>query len=73
MPKKQHWCGFCGKPDDEVERLLAGPCIEVCNECIDMMHKLVHTPKPIFTVKPPAKQRTVIQFDEAARKRRRKS
>lgn len=62
MGKKQHYCGFCGKDQDEVERMLAGPCIEVCNECIDMMHKMVHEPKPIFTVKAASKPRTVIPF-----------
>jgi ATP-dependent Clp protease ATP-binding subunit ClpX len=59
---RTHYCGFCGKSGDEVERLLAGPCIEICNECIDMMHKMVHEPKPILLVKPPAKPRTVIPF-----------
>lgn len=71
MPKK-HYCGFCGKEGDEVERLLAGPCIEVCNECIDMMHKIIHTPKPLLTVKPskPVKERKVIPFGEARRRAR---
>jgi ATP-dependent Clp protease ATP-binding subunit ClpX len=62
MGRKPHYCGFCGKSDDEVDRMLAGPCIEVCNECIDMMHKMVHEPKPILPVKSPAKSRTVIPF-----------
>lgn len=52
MGKKQHYCGFCGKPDDEVDRMLAGPCIEVCNECIDMMYKMVHEPKPLLPLRP---------------------
>lgn len=68
---KRHYCGFCGKSDDEVERLLAGPCIEVCNECVDMMYKLVHEPKPMLPVKPVKKPQTVISFKEAAARRRR--
>lgn len=71
MGKKQHYCGFCGKSGDETERMLAGPCIEVCNECIDLMYKLVHEPKPILPVKPAEKPRTVIPFKESAARRRR--
>lgn len=52
MGKREHYCGFCGKSYDEVERMLAGPCIEVCNECIDMMHRLIHEPRPLLPVKP---------------------
>ena len=60
---KQRWCGFCGKESEEVERLLAGPCIMVCNECIDMMHKIIHEPKPILPVKiKSGKPRVVIPF-----------
>jgi ATP-dependent protease Clp ATPase subunit len=27
-------CGFCGKTNDEVKLLLAGPITQICNECI---------------------------------------
>jgi ATP-dependent Clp protease ATP-binding subunit ClpX len=69
---KRHYCGFCGKARDEVERMLAGPCIEVCNECIDMMHKMIHEPKPLLPLKPAkaSKPQTVISFRDAAIKRR---
>jgi ATP-dependent Clp protease ATP-binding subunit ClpX len=66
MPKKRHYCGFCGKEDDEVERMLAGPCIEICNECIDLAHKIIHEPKPILPLRPPPKPRTVIPFRRKA-------
>ena len=71
MGKKKHYCGFCGKEDDEVECMRSGPCIEVCNECIDMMYKLVHEPRPILPVKPAKKPQTVISFKEAANRHRR--
>lgn len=70
MSRREHYCGFCGKSSDEVERMLAGPCIEVCNECVDMMHKLVHEPKPILPVKLAAKPRKVISFKDEVLKRR---
>jgi ATP-dependent protease Clp ATPase subunit len=63
MGRKQRYCGFCGKAQDEVEQLLAGPCLEVCNECVDMMHKMIHEPKPALPVKlSTGKPRTVIPF-----------
>ena len=27
-------CSFCGKPDDQVARLIAGPGVFICNECV---------------------------------------
>lgn len=69
VTKKQYWCGFCGKAQEDVDRLISGPCIEVCNECIDAMHQLVHAPRPLLPIKHAAKPRTVIPFNEEARKR----
>lgn len=73
MSKRQHYCGFCGKAQDEVEQMLAGPCIEVCNECVDMMHQLIHAPKPLLPVKlASGKPKKVLSFQEEARKRGRR-
>lgn len=66
---KRRYCSFCGKRDDEVEQLVAGPCVEVCNECIDMMYQIVHKPKPFFSVKQTtAQSRKVVPFSEFASK-----
>ena len=29
-------CSFCGKPQSEVERLIAGPGVFICNECVEL-------------------------------------
>ena len=40
MPKgpgeqqKQHSCSFCGKPQTQVERLIEGPGVYICDECV---------------------------------------
>ena len=35
MPNsKQPVCGFCGKPQSATRRLVAGPGINICNECV---------------------------------------
>ncbi len=34
--KRTVYCSFCGKCSDEVRKLIAGPTVFICNECIDM-------------------------------------
>ena len=34
--RKQHTCSFCGKQQNEVERLIAGPGAYICNECVQL-------------------------------------
>jgi ATP-dependent Clp protease ATP-binding subunit ClpX len=37
-------CNFCGKSQDEVEKLVAGPRVYICNECVDLCYGIVHPP-----------------------------
>ncbi|MFA7674268.1 MAG: ATP-dependent Clp protease ATP-binding subunit ClpX [Clostridia bacterium] len=34
-------CSFCGKSEDEVLRLISGPNVYICNECIDLCADLL--------------------------------
>ncbi len=34
-------CSFCGKTQDMVRRLIAGPHAYICNECIDLCHEII--------------------------------
>src|SRR5213075_2843897 len=34
-------CSFCGKSQDEVRKLLAGPSVYICDECIDLCNDLI--------------------------------
>ena len=34
--KKQLRCSFCGKPQDKVQRMIAGPGVCICNECVEL-------------------------------------
>jgi ATP-dependent protease Clp ATPase subunit len=36
-------CSFCLKPNTEVERLVAGPAVYVCNECVDLCCQIIET------------------------------
>ncbi|MFQ5912280.1 MAG: ATP-dependent Clp protease ATP-binding subunit ClpX [Nitrospinota bacterium] len=64
MPKKGDAdqnlkCSFCGKSQEEVKRLIAGPTVYICDECIDLCNDIIvedwtqekaqqmrHLPKP---------------------------
>ena len=35
-------CSFCGKPQSEVDRLIAGPNVYICNECVELCTTLIH-------------------------------
>jgi hypothetical protein len=39
-------CSFCRKSPDDVERMVAGPGVFICNECIGLCAELVAAPKP---------------------------
>jgi len=52
-------CSFCGKSQDEVKKLIAGPSVFICNECVDLCNEIIaeeweeaketdmpHLPKP---------------------------
>lgn len=44
MPKtdeKKLKCSFCGKNQDQVKRLVAGPNVYICEECIELCQEIV--------------------------------
>ena len=34
-------CSFCGKSQKEVKKLIAGPGVYICNECIDLCNEII--------------------------------
>ena len=39
-------CSFCGKTQDEVTRLVAGPGVFICDECIDVCNAIINEDEP---------------------------
>jgi len=35
-------CSFCGKKRQEVKKLIAGPTSYICNECVNISHKIIN-------------------------------
>lgn len=38
---KQLRCSFCGKPQDQVQRLIAGPNVFICDECVELCQEII--------------------------------
>ena len=38
---KQLRCSFCGKPQDQVKRLIAGPNVYICDECVELCREII--------------------------------
>jgi len=38
---KQLRCSFCGKTQDQVKRLIAGPNVYICNECVELCKEII--------------------------------
>jgi len=39
--ERQLRCSFCGKPQEQVKRLIAGPNVYICNECIELCQEII--------------------------------
>ncbi|MER1992372.1 MAG: ClpX C4-type zinc finger protein, partial [Aerococcus urinaeequi] len=34
-------CSFCGKSQDEVDKIIAGPGVYICNECVALCQEII--------------------------------
>jgi ATP-dependent Clp protease ATP-binding subunit ClpX len=39
--EKLLYCSFCGKSQNEVQRLIAGPQVFICNECVELCNDII--------------------------------
>jgi hypothetical protein len=39
-------CNFCGKSHDQVRKLIAGPGVFICDQCVDLANKVLHEDGP---------------------------
>ena len=35
------YCSFCGKSQHEVKKLIAGPSVFICDECVDLCNDII--------------------------------
>ena len=34
-------CSFCGKTQDQVKKLIAGPDVYICDECVELCNEIL--------------------------------
>jgi len=44
--EKTLYCSFCGKNQHEVKKLIAGPSVFICDECIDLCNEIIRDELP---------------------------
>ncbi len=50
-------CSFCGKSQDEVKKLIAGPTVYICDECIELCNDIIDEESRLDqTIDPESKQ-----------------
>src|SRR5688500_8457994 len=43
-------CSFCGKSQTEVKKLIAGPSVYICNECIVICNEIINDDEQAETI-----------------------
>ena len=38
------YCSFCGKANDQVHKLIAGPAVFICDGCVGLCNKIIGGP-----------------------------
>jgi len=39
-------CSFCGKHQRQVDKLISGPGVYICNECVDLCAEIIAEERP---------------------------
>src|SRR5262245_51402798 len=47
--EKVLYCSFCGKSQHEVKKLIAGPSVFICDECIELCNDIIRDEVPVET------------------------
>ena len=45
--EKLLYCSFCGKSQHEVKKLIAGPSVFICDECVDLCNDIIRDEAPV--------------------------
>jgi hypothetical protein len=54
-------CSFCAKPSSEVEKVIAGPGVYICNECVGLCHDILRAEQQ----KPPGPRAPLPAWEES--------
>lgn len=45
---KVYMCGFCGRTDDQVPHVIAGPVTNICSQCVEIAVECIRDHDPEF-------------------------
>jgi len=64
---EQLLCSFCGKSQRQVKKLIAGPGVYICDECIDLCNEIIaeHAGQEIQKVRSDTERDYFMSSDEA--------
>ena len=64
---EQLLCSFCGKSQRQVKKLIAGPGVYICDECIDLCNEIIakHTGQDIDKVRQDTDRDYFMSAEEA--------
>ena len=54
--EKVLYCSFCGKSQHEVKKLIAGPSVFICDECIELCNDIIRDEVPAESADPKAQK-----------------
>jgi len=60
MARVEERCNFCGKRRDQVRKLVAGPGVFICDQCVELCNEILHQeglPAPESPVRQPSSRR----------------
>jgi hypothetical protein len=57
-------CSFCGKLQDQIDKLVAGPGVYICNECVDLCNQIIAETLPVEEVRQRTRRRIAAPATE---------
>jgi len=60
--RSEESCSFCGKARSQVERLIAGPAVRICDECVALCNEILDEPPPPVSASPPRRPGLVARL-----------
>jgi hypothetical protein len=48
--RRKRLCSFCGKHEDQVQCLIAGPGVFICDECVQLCNEILAQEEPDLAV-----------------------
>jgi hypothetical protein len=49
-PPEVLFCSFCGKSQHDVKKLIAGPGVYICDECVELCTEIIEGEEPLWNV-----------------------